>query len=128
MIRKLNWLNMIIGVGCSFQLLSIPKPRARKLEDLAGNQRPLVLLVSPGTQQGWSGEEASWFCWLSSQVKFLGLKPPFFPQRNCRHTRLIYLFLKLEDNFIRVKRKHQGVQAVNVSSCQEEGGVEEESL
>lgn len=30
-IRKLNWLNMIIGVGCSFQLLSIPKPRARKL-------------------------------------------------------------------------------------------------
>lgn len=39
-IRKLNCLTMIIGVGCSFQLLSIPKPRARKLEGLAGAQWP----------------------------------------------------------------------------------------
>lgn len=62
MIRKLNWLNMIIGVGCSFQLLSIPKTSANKLEDLAGNQWPLILLLSLGSHQDWSGEEAPWFC------------------------------------------------------------------
>lgn len=31
MIRKPNWLDMIMGDGCSFQLQSIPKTRVRLL-------------------------------------------------------------------------------------------------
>lgn len=56
--------------------------------------------------------------WLSSQVKFLGLKAPFFfPSKAIADTSGLFIyFLKLKDNFIRVERKHQGRQAVNVSS------------